>query len=592
MWAIGFWLLFILQANAVQIKNYTFTGSYYTSTYGKSFTIFNNLLGFIDYDYICEEEPYLEFTTTGNFNKVRINTAWLGELSATPKQEYNFVESGYRQTLSIRVMNTFSWEELTSTKIFAISFFDNERLVDACFFTFNDLKEGNLTYTYNTQYNEARVTGWTGEGSEIVVPESVSLHGQTFLVKSIRRLTERGHNISAIGLTKATIPATVTTVEDGAFEWCNHLEEVVLADGEEKITINPIYDDESSTYLPAFRRTRLKKVYWGRPYTEFTNATQGEQPCSGKTTLEEVVIGPKVTKIPDYLFLNCTSLNSVSISEGVSEIGKETFSGCSALTSIDLPESITKIGYSAFYRCSNLENVYSYAPRRLTLGNGAFQAANVNRKLHVPASYINLYNGMSAEFSATDEFVQTNASGWATGCLSYDATVPADADAYYISGADGDCVVLTKIEGTIPAGQGFIFNAMQGRYLMPATTAPGTLVNNLLAGATEDLAVNVNENYVLGAIDNETVGFLTYTGTTIPRGRAYLPTANLPSVTAASRSLMMKFDDGGNTSGIEEIKSEVIPNQNITVYSLSGHPVDRMKKGSIYIVNGKKVLVK
>ncbi len=174
---------------------------------------------------------------------------------------------------------------------------------------------------------------------------------------------------------------------------------------------------------------------------------------------------------------------------------------------------------------------------------------------------------------------------------------------FYIAAVDpaDDYVVLTQVTENIPAGQSYIIEYVPHNgykygcsYLKIADSAPaideGT---NELRGSFETIATPTDQGtiYTLQAAwDDNTennkseteVAFRQYNGTNIQGFRAYLPVA--PGVQPAG----MRFYEGDVTriEGVEEGQTH-----KVDVYDLSGRRVQRATKG-LYIVNGKKVLVK
>ena len=162
-------------------------------------------------------------------------------------------------------------------------------------------------------------------------------------------------------------------------------------------------------------------------------------------------------------------------------------------------------------------------------------------------------------------------------------------------------VVLTKVENNIPANVPLVIELVtatgmsQGsQFLQIASSAPaieeGT---NQLRGSFETIATPTDQGtiYTLQpAWDDNTndhnsaryVAFRQYNGTNIQGFRAYLPVS--PDVQPAG----MRFYEGNVTriEGVEEGQTH-----KVDVYDLSGRRVQRATKG-LYIVNGKKVLVK
>ena len=66
------------------------------------------------------------------------------------------------------------------------------------------------------------------------------------------------------------------------------------------------------------------------------------------TSLTSVTIGNSVTNIGFDVFNSCTSLTSVTIPNSVTSIGVNAFSECSSLTNVTIGNSVISIGYFAF----------------------------------------------------------------------------------------------------------------------------------------------------------------------------------------------------------------------------------------------------
>ena len=73
--------------------------------------------------------------------------------------------------------------------------------------------------------------------------------------------------------------------------------------------------------------------------------------CSG---LKSVTIQNSVTSIGDEAFFGCTGLTHMTIPDGVTSIGDWAFACCSGLTSVTIPDSVTSIGVFAFRGCTGL----------------------------------------------------------------------------------------------------------------------------------------------------------------------------------------------------------------------------------------------
>lgn len=162
-------------------------------------------------------------------------------------------------------------------------------------------------------------------------------------------------------------------------------------------------------------------------------------------------------------------------------------------------------------------------------------------------------------------------------------------------------VVLTQVTENIPAGQSYVIEYVKGSaytngcsYLKIADSAPAIEGNNELQGSFETIATSTVQGtiytlqpaWVESEDDNHDsateVAFRQYSGANIQGFRAYLPVS--PDVQPAG----MRFYEGNVTriEGVEEGQTH-----KVDVHDLSGRRVQRATKG-LYIVNGKKVLVK
>ena len=186
-------------------------------------------------------------------------------------------------------------------------------------------------------------------------------------------------------LTAVTIPASVTTIMDNAFDGCSSLASVSFTGNSQLTTIGSsafAYTYISSIHIPA----GVTDI----DYSAFDNCNElttvvfdGESHlteikdfvfnCCAELT--EITIPSTVTSIGNYAFGECGSLATV-IFEGESQlayIGPNSFSNCTSLSGIVIPSGVIGIGAYAFYSCNNLENVTFAANSQLTnIGESAF----------------------------------------------------------------------------------------------------------------------------------------------------------------------------------------------------------------------------
>jgi hypothetical protein len=211
--------------------------------------------------------------------------------------------------------------------------------------------------------------------------------------------------------------------------------------------------------------------------------------------------------------------------------------------------------------------------------------------------------------AATTHTLKVTNAGWATLYLNFPAEIPTftgeeakEYGAYIVTGVKEDnWLQLKKVEGVLPAKTGILFKANAGDYTFAySADEVADVAGNLLEGSVTEKNVE-GEAYVLGYINEEgapaEVGFGKAVlnkdakgdeGTTHFKNnanKAYLPA----SVASGAASYSFRFGEG--TTAIENVEVE---NEVKTIYDLTGRKLkgENGNLKGIYIINGKKVLVK
>ena len=187
-------------------------------------------------------------------------------------------------------------------------------------------------------------------------------------------------------------------------------------------------------------------------------------------------------------------------------------------------------------------------------------------------------------------------AGWATKYFAESVHVPAGVNAYIITGAaDGYVTKEQIVEGeVIPANTGILLENAGEHSFAKTVSYNYTLAGNLLNGSVENTYVE-GEAYVLANHSEAGIGFYKAelnkdaegnVGTTHflnNAGKAYL-------VLPAEQSTVAYYGfDWAGTTGVENV---VVENEVKAIFDLTGRKVETISALGIYIVNGKKVLVK
>ena len=106
-------------------------------------------------------------------------------------------------------------------------------------------------------------------------------------------------------------------------------------------------------------------------------------------SLESITIPDSVTSIGEGAFCCCAKLTSITIPDGVKSIGNHAFAGCSALESITIPDSVLSIGDSAFAECTALESI-TIPDSVLSIGYSAFEECTALKSITIPGSVLSI----------------------------------------------------------------------------------------------------------------------------------------------------------------------------------------------------------
>ncbi len=178
-------------------------------------------------------------------------------------------------------------------------------------------------------------------------------------------------------------------------------------------------------------------------------------------------------------------------------------------------------------------------------------------------------------------------------------TIPSTmgAEVYYVNNVENGYAKLEQITSeVIPAQTGVVvkYNTESNVVYAPEITSQGTTTavsGNLLKGTTKRTLINKDANkayYALGLVEGE-VGFYNAANgenTTEFYNNAFKAYLEMPA--SQGTAAFYGFDWNG-TTGVEDVEVE---NTVKVIYDLTGRRVEEITAPGIYIVNGKKVLVK
>ena len=171
--------------------------------------------------------------------------------------------------------------------------------------------------------------------------------------------------------------------------------------------------------------------------------------------------------------------------------------------------------------------------------------------------------------------------GWATYVTPAYVQFGEDVTAYVVSEINGEYAKLVEITEA-PANTPVIIEATEGDYpVIPVMDAEKPTLNLLKVAPVTESDASI---YVLANLEEEVGFYLIDESLTLNSGTVYLPISG-----ESAGVKFIGFGDGNDATAIKGVETPAV--ENGVYYNLAGQRVQAPTKG-IYIVNGKKVLVK
>ncbi len=276
--------------------------------------------------------------------------------------------------------------------------------------------------------------------TSIEIPNSVTAIGSAAFAQS--------------GLTSVEIPGSVTSMSR-AFRGCANLSSVTMLDGVVSISEFAFSECENLTSVEipgsvtSIERNAFSNCFELSSIDISNSVTSiGQYAFGGCTKLESVVIPNSVTAIEMGTFNSCYNLASITIPNSVTSIGVIAFRDCRSLTSLTIPGSVTSIGSSALRGCTGLTEINSLNPVPPTVSFTSFDNQNyTTATLNVPNGSLSAYQSAEGwkdfldiretDFSGVEEMADANIS------------VTAENGNIVVSGADNDTIEVYNVNGQL-----------------------------------------------------------------------------------------------------------------------------------------------
>ena len=158
-------------------------------------------------------------------------------------------------------------------------------------------------------------------------------------------------------LVSAEIPNSVTSIGMEAFYNCPQLKSFTFP--ENLLDIKLFYNASylSTIYWNAininnfyFQQYSHTSAFYGLMYSYYSDS-------GSNSSIKQVIIGDKVTRVPSYLCLGLLGVTELDIPNSVISIGNNAFYGCDNLTSLTIGDNVKIIDSYAFSNCNKLTTI-------------------------------------------------------------------------------------------------------------------------------------------------------------------------------------------------------------------------------------------
>ena len=147
-----------------------------------------------------------------------------------------------------------------------------------------------------------------------------------------------------------------------------------------------VYNDETRTALLACSSAAIGAITIPNTVTSIGNRAFDR--CKNVNSIQ---IPEGVTAIGVYAFRECSGLASITIPSNVTTFGRYAFQDCSGLTSVVISEGVDTIGEGAFHGCENITSILCYANNPPVLVSYPFNDIKGTVTVYVPAQSIKQY---------------------------------------------------------------------------------------------------------------------------------------------------------------------------------------------------------
>ena len=346
------------------------------------------------------------------------------------------------------------------------------------------------------------------------------------------------------------------------------------------ITLSPVFAENTQSLTESMAATT---VTWN-----FGSANVAFN-CEGKTQyyVQQATVNGAKIDVPMFCDATSGKLNNVGRTDDLVQANggtKLTIPAVSGMTIVATAYNkfeTTKIAGSTDYEATTA------SPWKATYTYTGTDAA-IDIEIDSEIKYL---SSVAVTYPQVYTFVDVTSVGYRTFASSkaLDFSKGVEGLTAYSASVSDKTVSFNKIETAVPASTGMLIKAAEGRYYIPLAVGTPAEINNALVGVTAATDVAAGSFVLMNGAKG--VGFYK---TTADKFTVGANTAYLPASVAGARTFI-GFEE---STGVESVA--VAQQQSSQIFDLQGRRIESsifnvqssMLKKGLYIVNGKKMLVK
>ena len=370
------------------------------------------------------------------------------------------------------------------------------------------IKDGTKSIADEAFYDFKNLTSDFKNLTSITIPDSVTSIGN-YAFDGCSGLTSVTipYSVTSIGgsafsgcsnLTTITIPDSVTSIGNYAFSGCSGLTSVIIPNNVTSIGYFAFHECKNLTSINVninnTNYSSVNGVLFNKNKTELITYPAGKSD-------KNYTIPNSVTTINHSAFRSCKNLTSVTIPDKSITIEIGVFSNCSGLTSVTIPNSVTFIGWSAFSFCENLKDIT--IPDGITsILSGTFYHCTSLKNISIPDSVTSIgsraFEGCTSLKNLTiPNYVATIDYRTFSGCSSLTSITIPDSVTHIVHESFSDCTSLTNV--TIPDSVTYIgFCAFDNCLSLTSITIPNSVISIISAAFGYDGGKKIDNFTITG----------------------------------------------------------------------------------------------